>query len=91
MKLWTKILIGVLIAGGTVSYLIYTLMAAQSWRCEVCIVYKGHRSCKAARAETRLAAYSTAAHLACSLITSGVTERMACPNTPPASKTCSKQ
>lgn len=91
MALWKKILIGVIIAGGTIGYLIYTLLSAQSWRCELCITYKGQSACRAALAETRKAAYSTAAHTACAVLANGVTERIGCPNTRPSSVTCKKR
>jgi len=88
LAIWRKLLIGLTLAVMSIAAVIYAAVSAQRWRCEVCITYKGGRGCGTARAEDRELAYRTAADSACSLVSSGMTERIACPNTPPDKVDC---
>jgi hypothetical protein len=52
-------------------------------RVEVCIEFNGRESCRTASGATREAAQRTATDNACALISSGMSESIACTNTPP--------
>ncbi len=56
-------------------------------RVEVCIEFNGHQSCRTASGATREAAKRTATDNACALIASGMSDSIACTNTPPAKVT----
>jgi hypothetical protein len=65
--------------------LVYTTMGNRRYRCEVCVSFQGRPACRTAGASTEAQALRTATENACALIASGVTDSMACENTPPAS------
>lgn len=52
-------------------------------RVEVCIEYQGREACRIASGDTKEHAQRTASDNACALIASGMTDSMACTNTPP--------
>jgi hypothetical protein len=52
-------------------------------RVEVCMEFKGMSSCGTARGETAQNAQRAATTVACASIASGVTDSMACDQTPP--------
>ncbi len=54
---------------------------------EVCMVFRGQRDCRKARAKTREEAQRTAITNACAQLASGVTDTGLCENTPPESVT----
>lgn len=58
-----------------------------SYRVEVCMEYQGRSSCRIAAGATREQAERTARDNACALIASGMTDSIACSNTPPRSVT----
>jgi len=58
-----------------------------SHRVEVCIEYQGRQACRTASASTREQAQRTATDNACALIASGMTDSIACTNTPPTKVT----
>ena len=89
--MWKKIVIGVAIAAGIVTVVIYSILGSQKYSCDVCIRFKGRDGCGKASGETKKDAYQSAASLACSMIASGVTERMGCPGTPPYKMECEKR
>jgi hypothetical protein len=65
--------------------LIYTTMGNARYRCEVCISYQNRTACRTAAAATDAQALRTATENACAQIASGVTDSIACENTPPQS------
>jgi len=65
--------------------LVYTTMGNRRYRCEVCVSFQGRPACRTAGASTEAQALRTATENACALIASGVTDSMACENTPPTS------
>ena len=65
--------------------LIFTTMGTNKYRCEVCIAFNGRTACRTAGASTEEHAVRTATENACAQIASGVTDSMACENTPPQS------
>ena len=67
--------------------LIFTTIGTNKFRCEVCITFNGRTACRTAGASTEPQAVRTATENACAQIASGVTDSMACENTPPKSLT----
>jgi hypothetical protein len=67
--------------------LIFTTIGTNKFRCEVCITFNGRTACRTAGASTESQAVRTATENACAQIASGVTDSMACENTPPKSLT----
>ena len=54
-------------------------------RVEVCMEFHGQRACRSASAATPEAARRTATDNACAFLASGMSDSIACTNTPPAS------
>jgi hypothetical protein len=67
---------------------VYSSLGVGSVRCEVCIEFAGGRACRAVDAATEQEAMAGARTNACAMLTSGVTNMMACERTPPASSAC---
>jgi hypothetical protein len=65
--------------------LVYTTLGNRRYRCEVCMAFQGRSACRTAGASTEEQALRTATENACALISSGVTDSIACDNTPPTS------
>lgn len=57
--------------------------------CEVCIEFRGRTACREALGPTHDEAVRTATDNACAFLASGMTDSVACQNTPPASVRCS--
>ena len=64
---------------------IYTTMGNATFRCEVCMVFHGRKSCRLAAAATEAQAQRAAIENACAEIASGVTDSIACENSQPVS------
>jgi hypothetical protein len=77
------VLIGILFAAIVLGVLIYSTLGLSRYRVEVCVEFNGRSSCRTASATTRAAAQRTATDNACALLTSGMTESMACAAKPP--------
>ena len=56
-----------------------------AYRAEVCMEFNGRSACRTASAATEPQAIRTATDNACALLASGMTDSMACTNTPPKS------
>ena len=86
----SKLKVVLVVVGGAVllGYLGYLTMSSGQVSCEVCVEFRGATECRRATAKTRLEAESAAASTACGLISGGVTDGLACNNTPPKSVTC---
>ena len=65
--------------------LVYTTMGNARYRCEVCIAFQNRTACRTAGAAAEAQALRTATENACAQIASGVTDSIACENTPPQS------
>ena len=79
--------LGILFIALVVGFVVYSTMSTSSQRisCEVCITYRGQRSCRTAAARTRELALRAATENACALISSGVTDSNQCNQTEPDS------
>lgn len=69
-------------------YLMYLTMSGTEVSCEVCVEFRGATECRRATGKDRQEAESAAASTACGLISGGVTDGIACRNTPPKSVSC---
>jgi hypothetical protein len=72
------------------AYLIYSSLTQAQASCEVCINFRGRTGCGSARGVDANEAQRTATDVACAPISSGVTDSIACGNTPPIKLMCSK-
>ena len=66
----------------------YLSISPNEVTCEVCIEFRGATECRSAAGKDRMEAETAAASTACGLISGGVTDGIACRNTPPKSVTC---
>lgn len=77
------VLVGVLFVVVVLAVLIYSSLNLAKHRVEVCITFHGNPSCRTASGSTEEFARHTAITNACSQISSGVTDSIACENTQP--------
>ena len=61
-------------------YIIYSLTAVAQVSCEVCVTYKGRTECRAGAGANEEEALRTATDVACAVMSSGMTEGIACSN-----------
>ena len=80
-----KVLIGIVGAAAFIALLTYMTMGLKQHRVEVCVEFKGRTNCRTAAGSTKEQALRTATENACGLIASGMTDSMACSQTPPVS------
>ena len=80
--------IGVVLA---IVYIVYSLTSLAQVSCEVCVEFRGVTECRRASGKDRLEAETAAASTACGLISGGVTDGIACNNTPPKSVSCQER
>ena len=73
---------------GLGAFVVYTSLQAGGVRCEVCIEFGGSRACRAVDGATEREALTAARSNARALLTSGVTNTMACERTDPTSTAC---
>jgi hypothetical protein len=71
--------------------LIYSSLNLRQVSCEVCMEFNGQTQCSTAAGTSQEEAQRTATDTACAPITGGMTESIACSNTPPKSVTCTPQ
>jgi hypothetical protein len=77
--------LGILGVVAFIAVLAYMSMGMRQHRVEVCVNFQGRTNCRIAAGPTQEQALRTATDNACATITSGMTESMACGQTPPAS------
>lgn len=68
-----------------IGLVVFSTFRLSRHRVEVCMEYQGRRACRTAAGETLEKARRAAIDNACALIASGVTDSIACQNTPPSS------
>lgn len=73
--------------GGALALIIWSSMGLSQVTGEICITYRGKTDCRVASGTTREEAITTATQMACSALASGMSERIACGDTPPSSAT----
>lgn len=79
------VLLAILFVVGVLIVLVYTTIGNARYRCQVCMSFQNRTACRTAAAATDAQALRTATENACSQIASGVTDSIACENTPPQS------
>lgn len=68
-----------------IAFVIYSTLSLSRYECEVCLEFGGRTECRTAAGSTREEAVRTATDSACALLTSGMTNNLACSQTPPKS------
>jgi len=79
---------GLIIAGvaiAVIGLMVYSSMDLVGYRVEVCKEFQGRSACRIASGANREAALRTASDNACALISSGMTDSIACQGTTPVS------
>lgn len=76
---------GVLFVVAILGLIIYSSMNLSQYKAEVCMEFQGRRACRTASGESERSAVRTATENACALISSGVTDTIACQNATPVS------
>jgi len=84
----SRTLVGVLILITFAAVVIYLAMGQLSVRCRVCVAFGGQTRCETAVANSPADAQEQANYSACSQLTRGVTEIVACTNSFPQSVRC---
>ena len=69
-------------------YIIYSSMGLSKVSCEVCISFRGGTKCSTAQGTNAEEAQRTATGVACTFLSSGMTDTIACGNTPPVKLMC---
>jgi hypothetical protein len=69
-------------------YLAYLSMSGSRVSCEVCVEFRGNTDCRRASGKDAEEARMSALSTACSLLSGGVTDGIACRNTEPKSVSC---
>lgn len=85
-----RMLVGALIGAAFLIAVVIGAMGQLRTRCEVCLEYRGARTCETARAADRNLAVMQATTAACAKLSGGVTEGIRCNNTPPISTNCTE-
>lgn len=77
--------IGIVFVLVAIAFIVYSSMSVARHRVEVCMAFEGRTSCRTASADTQDHALRSAVSNACALISSGVTDTMACERSNPTS------
>lgn len=68
--------------------ILYSTLGLGGYSCEVCMEFRGRARCRTARGSTEEQARRAAIDNACAFLAGGVTDSIACTNTPPQSVRC---
>jgi hypothetical protein len=71
-----------------IGFMFYFSISESAVSCEVCIEFRGGMECRKASGKDAEEAQAAAASTACSLLSGGVTDGIACRNTEPKSVSC---
>ena len=69
-------------------FMIYSMMGVAQVSCEVCINFGGRTACSTAHGADAEEAQRTATNVACASLAAGMTDSIACDNTPPVRLMC---
>ena len=86
---WTSWLAAITLVGIGAVVVLSSLNVADV-RCEVCISFRGREACRSVEAATEEEARAGAHSNACALISSGVTDSLACQRTEPSTTRCDR-
>jgi hypothetical protein len=84
---WTS-WVSLLGLGAIIGVVVWTSLDVGAVRCEVCITFEGRQACRAVDGATADEARHSAINNACALLSSGVTQTMACERTKPTRMEC---
>jgi hypothetical protein len=74
-----------------VGYFAYLTMSAGGVTCDVCIEFHGRTECRKATGKDEAEAQMSAASTACSVMTGGVADSIACTNATPSKMSCQER
>jgi hypothetical protein len=77
------VIVGIVFVLVVLAVIVYSTMNLASHRVEVCMQFKGQTNCRIASGSTEQFALKTAISNACAGIASGVTDSIACEQSPP--------
>jgi hypothetical protein len=83
-----RLLAGLLLGAVFLGAMIYATLGESQVECEVCLDFGGRSACRSGSAVDREHAIRGAVAAACALLSSGVTDGIACGSTPPRSVSC---
>jgi hypothetical protein len=81
------VLIGILFLAAILAVIVYSTMNLAAHRVEVCVAFNGRTACRTASGSTQEFTLRTATQNACAGIASGVTDSIACEQSPPVKVT----
>jgi hypothetical protein len=82
------LVVGVLAVVVTIGLIVVGVQQSMRESCEVCITFRGRTACREAVGATIEEATRTATDNACAFLAGGMTDSVACQNTPPDEVTC---
>ncbi len=83
-----RVIAGLLLGAAFLGAMVYATLGESQVECEVCLEFGGGRACRTGSAADRENAISGAVSAACTVLSSGVTDGIACGSTPPRSVRC---
>lgn len=83
-----RTVIGWIVGLAFVAALVYATLAETGVECNVCVKFNGREACRKGTASDREGAIRGAVSNACSVLAGGVTQSIACDQTPPTSVVC---
>ena len=85
---WRNAIVSIAVLLPIVAVVVYSSFQVSEYECDVCIEFRGLEACRTVKAKTREEARRGAIDNACALISSGVTDTLACSRTPPRKLEC---
>ncbi len=85
------VVVAVVFAALTFGLLVCAMLSQYRYTAEVCVAYRGREACRQASGRSRDEAVRTAQDNACAFLASGMTDSVACQNTPPSRVTWIKE
>jgi len=79
---------GILVAAAFFAAMYFATLRETGTRCEVCLRFQGREACESVAGPDRAHAVQQATASVCARVSSGVTDGMACSQTPPLSVRC---
>ena len=80
----------IVVVAALVALIVFSTLSLGGYTCEACIEFRGQTKCRSAKGSSAEEAKRTAIDNACAFLASGVTNSIACTNTPPQSVHCEK-
>jgi hypothetical protein len=86
-----KLIVGMSIAVAAAFLLYRVTLAGAGVTCEACVSFEGREGCRSAAGPDQISAERAAVMTACALVSSGVTDTIACQGIVPTALTCSER